>query len=170
MSRWSQAAERNRAYVAANAEQVLSDTRYDRFRTDGALLWLVVAYVITTAVIPVCWIRWGTMGGVLSLAPWGAVFLLTRVAVRSQADLPDEVLDERMRRERDRVYVDTFRLVSSVVFVAVNVALAAVAFRDEDATITFDYDSVSAVFWTTFALLLGAPSVVMALQLRAARP
>lgn len=79
--------------------------------------------------------------------------------------LPDNVLDERMRAERDRVYVEAFRIVSSVVFVATNVALAAVAFRDEGtATITFDYESVSAVYWPLLALLLGAPSVVLALR------
>lgn len=38
------------------------------------------------------------------------------------------------------------------------------AFRDEDATITFDYDSVSAVFWPLLALLLAAPSVVLAVR------
>jgi hypothetical protein len=94
------------------------------------------------------------------------VFLLLRVAVRSQADLPDEVLDERMRAERDRVYVGAFRLVTSVVFLGANAALIAVAFRDENATITFDYNSVSAFYWTLLSLILGAPSLVLALSRR----
>ena len=166
MNRWSQVAERNRAAVAENAERILADTKYDRFRTPRALLALVVMYAITTALMPVCWLVWGSIAGIIAFVPWLAVFLLIRVAVRSQADLPDEVLDERMRSERDSVYVGAYRLVSSVVFLAANAAFFAVAFRDENASITFDYESVSAVYWTLLSLLLGAPSVVLALRKR----
>ena len=165
MNRWSQVAERNRAAVAENAERILADTKYDRFRTSRALLALVVVYAITTALMPVCWLAWGSIAGVVAVVPWLAVFLLIRVAVRSQADLPDEVLDERMRSERDSVYVGAYRLVASAVFLAANVAFFAVAFR-ENASITFDYESVSAVYWTLLSLLLGAPSVVLALRKR----
>jgi hypothetical protein len=166
MSRWNETRERNRARVARNAERVLADTSYDRFRTPGALLTLVVLYTLTTIAMPISWLMWGSIAGIVSFLPWLAVFLLIRVAVRSQADLPDEVLDERMRSERDQVYVGAYRLVASVVFLAVNAALIAVGFGDENETITFDFDSVSAVFWTVFSLLLGAPSIVLALRQR----
>jgi hypothetical protein len=166
MSRWNKIAERNRETVAKNAERVLADTAYDRFRSPRALVALVVAYVATTVVMTVCWLAWGTIAGVAAFAPWLAAFLLLRVAVRSQADLPDEVLDERMRAERDSVYVDAFRLVASVVFIAANVALAAVAFGDEHTSMTFDYHDVSAVYWALFSLLLGAPSLVLAMRKR----
>lgn len=166
MSRWSQAAERRRDAVATNAERVLTDTTYDRLRTPRALTLLVVAYVLTTIAIPVCWLAWGSLAGVASILIWGVPFLLLRVAVRSQADLPDEVLDERMLSERDSVYVAAYRLVASVVFVAANVALVAVAFGDETTSITFDYESVSAFYWPLLALILGAPSVVLALRQR----
>lgn len=166
MSRWSQAAERRRDAVATNAERVLTDTTYDRLRTPRALTLLVVAYVLTAIAIPVCWLAWGSLAGVASILIWGVPFLLLRVAVRSQADLPDEVLDERMLSERDSVYVAAYRLVASVVFVAANVALVAVAFGDETTSITFDYESVSAFYWPLLALILGAPSVVLALRQR----
>ena len=166
MSRWTQVRERNRATVARNAERVLTDTTYDRLRNPRALLTLVIAYVATTVAMPICWLAWGSTAGVVSIFPCLAVFLLLRVAVRSQADLPDDVLDERMRSERDSVYVGAFRLVSSVVFVAANSAFVAVAFDDEHATITFDYNSVSAVYWTLLSLLLGAPSLVLAVRKR----
>jgi hypothetical protein len=164
MSRWTQIADRNRAAMAQNAERVLADTSYDRFRTPRALSVLMIAFVVTAAAMPICWLAWGSLAGVASIFPCLAAFLLLRVAVRSQADLPDEVLDERMRAERDSVYVGAFRLVAAVIFLAMNAAFIAVAFRDEDATITFDYDSVSAVFWPSLALLLGAPSLVLALR------
>ena len=38
---------------------------------------------------------WGVIGGGAAVALWIVVFLLLRVAVRSQADLPDEVLAVR---------------------------------------------------------------------------
>jgi hypothetical protein len=166
MSRWTQVAERNRAAVAQNAERVLADTHYDRLRRPRALLALAVAYVAATVAMPVCWLMWGSIAGVVSIFPCLAAFLLLRVAVRSQADLPDEVLDERMRAERDSVYVGAYRLVASVVLLATNAALVAVAFGDEHARITFDYESVSAVFWPLLSLLLGAPSLVLALRRR----
>jgi hypothetical protein len=168
MSRWTQAAERRRDAVATNAERVLADTTYDRFRTPRALVLLVAAYALSTVAIPVCWLVWGSLAGVASLLVWLVPFLLLRVAVRSQADLPDEVLDERMLSERDSVYVDAYRLVASVVFIAANVALAAVAFGDEDTSITFDFESVSAFYWPLFSLIIGAPSVVLALRHRSA--
>jgi len=166
VSRRNEVAERKRVYVAQNAERVLADTNFNRLRSPGALLALVIAYIATTIAMPVCWLVWGSLAGVASIFPCFGVFLLLRVAVRSQADLPDEVLDERMRAERDRVYVGAFRLVTSVVFLGANAALIAVAFRDENATITFDYNSVSAVYWTLLSLILGAPSLVLALSRR----
>jgi hypothetical protein len=164
MSRWSQIAERNRATVAQNAERVLADTTYDRLRRPRALRALIVAYVVTTVAMPICWLAWGSLAGVLSILPCIAAFLLLRVAVRSQADLPDEVLDERMRAERDRVYVGAYRLASTAILLAANAAFVVVAFGGDDSTITFDYDSVSAVYWTLLSLLLGAPSLVLAVR------
>lgn len=166
MSRWSGITERNRANVERNAERLLTDTSYDRLRSPRALLILVIAYVATTIAIPICWLVWGSLAGVASIFPCLAVLLLLRVAVRSQADLPDEVLDERMRAERDSVYVGAFRLVSSAVFLASNAAFLAVAFGDGSETITFDYNSVSAVYWALLSLLLGAPSLVLAMRKR----
>ncbi len=69
-----------------------------------------------------------------------------------------------MRAERDSVYVSAFRLVSIVTFVAANVAMAAVAFGNEGESITFDYHQVSAAYWTLFSVLLGAPSLVLAVR------
>lgn len=52
---------------------------------------------------------------------------------------------------------------SSVVLLA-NVALAAVAFGDQHASITLDYVSVSAVYWPLLSPFLGAPSIVLAIR------
>lgn len=164
MARWTSVAERNRELVTENANRILNDQRYDRFRTPRALRALVAAYGAITVVIPIGWLAGGAIPGIAAVLVAAGVYLLVRAAVRSVADLPDHVLDERLRRDRDAVYLPAFRLVSTVVFLAANVALAAIAFRAEGTTISFGYDEISAVFWTLLALLLGAPSVVLALR------
>lgn len=164
MSRWSAAAERNREMVAGNAERILNDTTYDRFRTRRSQRALVAAYVALTIAIPCAWLIGGPIAGIVTVLAALAVYLLLRVSVRSIADLPDHVLDERMRRERDSVYVVSFRTVSAVAMIALNIAFVAVEFRDEAATISFDGDAVNAVYWTMLAVVLGIPSVVMALR------
>ncbi|MFN7149305.1 MAG: hypothetical protein ACK4V6_07470 [Microthrixaceae bacterium] len=166
MSRRNQATQRNRAAVAQNAERLLADTNYDWLRTSRALLALVVMYVVSTVAMSVCWLAWGSIAGISSVVLWLSVFLLLRVAVRSQADLPDEMLDERMRSERDSVYVGAYRLVASTVSLGATAALIAVEFGSGDGSITFNFDSMSAVFWTLFSLVLGAPSLVLAISQR----
>ena len=161
MSRWSAAAERNREMVAGNAERILNDTTYDRFRTPRSQRLLVAAYVAVTIAIPCCWLLGGAIAGILAVLVAVVVYLLLRVSVRSIADLPDHVLDERMRRDRDSVYVVSFRTVSTVVMVAANIAFVAVEFG-EDATISFDGHEVNAVYWTLLAVVLGTPSLVLA--------
>ena len=164
MSRWSAAAERNREMVAGNAERILNDTTYDRFRTPRSQRLLVAAYIAVTIAIPLCWLIGGAIAGILAVLVAIVVYLLLRVSVRSIADLPDHVLDERMRRERDSVYLVSFRTLGSVVMIAMNIAFIAVEFRDQEATISFDSAAVNAVYWTLLAVVLGTPSVVMALR------
>ena len=164
MSRWERAVERNRRMVEENADRVLTDTAYDRFRTPGALRGLVVGYAVVTVVNPVAWLVGGGIAGIVAALVALAVYLLLRVAVRSVADLPDHVLDERLRRDRDSVYLDSFRLLASLVFAAANVAFVVVAFGGDDASIRLDYEQVSAVYWTLLALIMGIPSAVLALR------
>jgi len=154
--------------VAENAERVLNDTKYDALRTPARLRALVVAYVAATVAIPVCWLAWGGIAGIMAVLVGVVVYLLLRVAVRALADLPDHVLDERMRRDRDSVYLQAYRIASTVVFLAANAAFLAVAF-DEGATITLDYHSVSAIYWTFLAVILGVPSLVLAVRVTPSR-
>jgi hypothetical protein len=46
-----------------------------------------------------------------------------------------------------------------------NALFISVAFRD-NATVTFDYNQVSAIYWTCLAVILAAPSVALALRQR----
>jgi multisubunit Na+/H+ antiporter MnhB subunit len=130
---------------------------------------LIVAYAGITLAMTMLWLTAGTPGGVAGILAWIPVFLTLRIAVRTQADLPDAVLDERMRAARDRAYLDAFRLTAGVVFGAACVLFVAVAFRPQPATIAFQYDQASAIFWALFSLIVGAPSLAMAWH-ESARP
>jgi Predicted membrane protein (DUF2178) len=162
MSRWSNAAERNRAVMEAKAERILADTTYDRMRTPTALRALIVVYVAVTVGMAVLWLAAGTLGGTFGMLAWIPVFVALRVAVRSQADLPDDVLDERMRATRNEAYVHAFRLTAGLVFTFAAIIFVAVAFRPEPVEIKFEYSEASAIFWTLFSVLVGAPSLAMA--------
>jgi hypothetical protein len=169
MSRWSRISERNQATMATNAQRLLSDTSYDRLRTPRSLRLLIVAYAGITVVMTALWLTVGTPGGVAGILAWIPVFLALRIAVRSQADLPDAVLDERMRAARDRAYLDAFRLTAGVVFGAACILFVGVAFRPQPATIAFQYDQASAIFWALFSLIVRAPSLAIARN-ESARP
>lgn len=162
MSRRARAAERKRAYLKQNADRVLSDTTFDRFRTERALRWLVLIYIGITVAMALLWVLHGNFAGIAGMLAWIPAYLLLRVAVRAQADLPDHVLDERMRAERDRVYVNAFRITASLVFAAVCVMVMAVEFRPEPASLTLQSHEVNAIFWSVFSVIMGAPSLVMA--------
>ncbi len=164
--RWQAAAERNRKAANRNAKQLLDDTRYDQLRTPAAQRSIVAIYVLVTVGIVVVWATAPLGWPLLAMAAWFPAFIALRLSVRAQADLPDEVLDERQRAEREAAYVGAFRLVAGVTIVAASVALFAASVRDanDNPPIALTYASMSAVFWGLFSLLLGAPSMVMALR------
>jgi hypothetical protein len=162
MSRLNNAVERNRAAMETNAERLLTDTAHDRMRTPTALRALIVAYVAVTVAMVTLWLVAGTVGGVAGTIAWIPVFIALRIAVRSQADLPDRVLDERMRAARDHAYFHAFRLTAGLVLGAACVLFAAIAFRSEPTSISFEYHEASAIFWALFSLVVGAPSLAIA--------
>ena len=49
---WAASKERNAAAVAANADKLMADTAYDRFRTRRARLTLVAGYLALLVLIP----------------------------------------------------------------------------------------------------------------------
>jgi hypothetical protein len=97
-----------------------------------------------------------------ALAVWLVALLALRISVRTQADLPDYVLHERQRAERNQSYVDAFRLTAGVFFLGAAIAFWYVVFTDGH--IRINYRSASALFWGTTAFLAGAPSLALALH------
>ncbi len=166
MSRRSELSDRKSEAVASRAQQLMNDRYYDRLRSRRGLLLVVAAYVAATIALAAWWLWFGAVGGVVGIAAWFVAFVAVRLAVRSQADLPDDVLDERMRGERDRAYLTAYRTVAGVVVIATMAALFAVGAGDDPARITFDDNQVNAAFWVLLSLVLGAPSTALAVEQR----
>ena len=162
--RWKTAAERNEREVLRRAQQQFDDNKFDVLRGPVARRVVGGVYVAVSVAMVASWFG-GVIAGVLGLAVWGVAFVALRLSVRSLADMPDYVLDERMRRERDTTYVSAFRLVSSVLGVAVGLLFVEVVVadaNDEETVFTVTTGAANAMFWGVFALVLGAPSLAMA--------
>jgi hypothetical protein len=174
MSRWNNVNDRHERALHASAQRLLDDSRHDRLRTRSGLLAVLAVYVAATVILATLWLAFGSAGGIVGIAVWALAFVVLRRAVRSQADLPDEVLDERMRAERDRAYLDAFRGVAGIVVVAALIALGATTIGEPPATVTINENQVNAGFWVLLSIVLGAPSVALAyrhrLRLRTERP
>lgn len=161
--RWRTAAERNQQEVQRNADRQFDDEHFDVLRGPTARRVVAGIYVVVSLAMVASWFA-GTIAGVLGLAVWGVAFVALRLSVRSLADMPDHVLDERMRRERDTTYISAFRLVSAVLGIAVAALFVTVIVadaNDETTVFTVSTAAANAMFWGVFALVLGAPSLAM---------
>ncbi len=163
MSRWSQLSERNQAAMERNAESMLSDTRHDYLRSTGALRVVSLAYVAVTAAMAALWMYAPQLGAV-GLIAWVIAVIALRLAVRSQADLADDVLDERMRVERNQAYLNAYRFVALIMIFPIAVAVFVIAAGEKDAVISLGYSPINALFWSAMSMVIGAPSVALAMQ------
>lgn len=158
-SRSARRTAKREATVRAVAERELTDSRWDHLRTRRVRRGLVLAWLVTTALIAVAWpagaIAWVGLPGI---AAWIVAFTLLRRSVRSLADLPEEFLDERQIAVRDRVYLHAYRIFSLGVLLLL-FALAVVVDRYGLA-----YESVSGAMWLAIGTSMGLPSAVLAWQ------
>jgi hypothetical protein len=162
MNRWTQASMKNRNATKKRAQKLLSDTEHDRLRTRRGLAAVVAAYIAAAVVMAVVSVK-APPFTVVAIGLWAATLVMLRLAVRSQADLPDEVLDERMRSEREYAYLTAYRGVSGALVFAVLIALFVVVRRKEMGVVSLNYDAMNAVFWSLLSLVTGAPSISLAL-------
>lgn len=159
---------RNEAAVAAMADTVMRDTRWDWLRTRRARLGIVALMIGMLVAIPVAWMTLPALAalGVIGLA--ALVWWALRMSVRVVADLPEEYLDERQARVRDRAYLEAYRLFAGITLTAATVALVwfVVVSIDDAVTIEVTWNGAMAVFWTFEGLALTLPSMVLALRER----
>ena len=165
--RWTASHERNSAAVSANAEKLMADTRYDRFRTRRARLLLVGAYFGLLVLIPVAYLGFGQLAGLLVVMFTAGAWGLLRVSVRTIADLPDDYLDERQLALRNASYVDSYRYLGTAVALAATVGLIAFVVKGTDHDtweLTLSWEMAMAAFWVFIGLALALPSMVLAIR------
>jgi len=140
-----------------------NDTRFNYLRTRKSRRFMIIGLTLLTILVSLssalpnkASTYVGTLGGLMLLAG----YLLLRTSVRHIADSPDELLDERQIALRDRSYLHSYRIISSV-FALILVALF---IRIDLSESTFEITN----WWRTgtwFALIMlmaGLPSMVVA--------
>ena len=140
-----------------------SDTRFNFLRTRQSRRWMIGALTALTILValssalPTKTSSYvGTLGGLLLLIG----YLLIRTSVRHIADSPDELLDERQIALRDRSYLHSYRIISSV-FALVLVALFIRIDLSETAFEISDWWGTGTWF-SLIMLMAGLPSMVVA--------
>lgn len=160
------ARERNERAVAEMADTVMRDTRWDWMRTRTARRGIVALMISILIAIPVAWLTLPALValGVIALA--AIVWWALRMSVRVVADLPDEYLDERQARVRDRAYLEAYKWFAGITLLAATVALVwfIVVSENDLVTVELSWGGVMAIFWTFEGLALTLPSIVLALR------
>ena len=139
------------------------DTRFNFLRTRksrrlmiAALSTLTILVAFSSALPTKASSYIGTLGGLLLLIG----YLLIRTSVRHIADSPDELLDERQIALRDRSYLHSYRIISSVFALAL-VALFIRIDLSETACEISDWWGTGTRF-SLIMLMAGLPSMVVA--------
>lgn len=140
-----------------------SDTRFNFLRTRqsrrwmiGALTALTILVALSSALPTKASSYVGTLGGLLLLIG----YLLIRTSVRHIADSPDELLDERQIALRDRSYLHSYRIISSV-FALLLIALFIRIDLSENVFEISDWWGTGTWF-SLIMLMAGLPSMVVA--------
>lgn len=154
------------------AEAALRDTRWNALRTRPARLALVAALaVVVVGMIP-AWVLLPSWAALLVVIVAAILWVAIRVSVRVVADLPDEFLDERQNRVRDRAYVEAYRWLSAVAVAGAAAGLVLLLLTGDGERLLLDvsFGWVQGVFWTVETLVLVLPSVILALREPGERP
>jgi hypothetical protein len=153
-------------------EKQLNDTKWDGLRTPGAKRFLMIgsnAVILfgTGFLVSVgdnAWSAYSLIHILLIFVSW---FLL-RQSVRLIADAPEEALDERMIRQRDRSYLIAYRWLAAVGVGLVTGFMLFAVFTDAQTSsdgfnyqLAFTWPQVQAIFWLVMGYSLMLPSMAM---------
>jgi hypothetical protein len=162
-------------WASASVKQVekqLSDTQWDGLRTRGAKTFLVFASNLlliggTAFLFFVGDNDWSSLSLIYILLIFVFWFLL-RQSVRLVADAPQEALDERLIRIRDRSYVIAYRYLTLLVIFLATALLVFIIITDaQPESDGFNYNlpltwpQVQAIFWLIFAYTAVLPSMAV---------
>lgn len=158
--------DRHETLVAERAARVLSDERYPALRTRRSRLLLVAAMTAAIAGIPIAWLVGGPLWGLAVVIVGFVVLFVLRYSIRVIADLPEHVLDERLRSSRDRAYVEAYRWFAGLTVILASVGMFAFVVNADESdvwAVDLTWDGVMAAFWVLMLAALAMPSIVVAL-------
>ena len=153
-------------------EKQLNDTKWDGLRTPSAKRFLLIGsnVVILAGTGFLFYVgdnAWSTYSLIHILLTFVFWFLL-RQSVRLVADAPEEALDERMVRQRDRSYLVAYRWLSSIAAFLVTVLMVYSVVADSQISsdgfnyqLAFTWPQVQALFWLVFGYAFMLPSMAM---------
>ena len=144
--------------VAQQADRGFRDTRLDPLRPLGRRRAVIVAWAslvaATAAVVAVA----GPVVDLLVILVGCTATWLVRALVRTVADLPDEVLDERLVARRDHGYRVAYQVLAGVIGLVLMVLYLLGDAARIDVTITPDH--LNGALWLVILLGTGLPSAV----------
>jgi hypothetical protein len=155
-----------------SVEKQLSDTQWDGLRTRGAKLFLVIASNIllvggTAFLFFVGDNAWSALSLIYILLILTFWFLL-RQSVRLVADAPQEALDERLIRIRDRSYVIAYQYLALLTVLLASILLVFIIVFDFQTkgdgfnySIPLTWPQLQAIFWLVFAYASMLPSMAV---------
>jgi len=153
-------------------EKQLNDTKWDGLRTPGAKRFLLIGSntVIlfgTGFLLSVgdnAWSAYSLIHILLIFVSWS----LLRQSVRLIADAPEEALDERMIRQRDRSYLIAYRWLAAAGAGIVTALMVYAVFTDAQTSsdgfnyqLAFTWPDVQAIFWLVLGYSFMLPSMAM---------
>jgi hypothetical protein len=94
--------------VAERARRGFEDTRFDWLRTRPRRRLLSVLSILLLLLYAIATLNGYPALTLPALIGWGITLWLLRHATRSIPDLPDEVVDERMRKVRGQIYRQSY--------------------------------------------------------------
>ncbi len=162
-TKWNDQRERDRETVSGYATQIMGDTKWDRLRTRTARRTIVGALAVALtllAIVSVVASMWVLLPMTLTVVLWIGL----RRAVRTIADLPDELIDERQRVVRDRAYRLAFIALSTLLVLGSMAVFGWFLLGAQDGSRDFAIDVNSAPGLTFFVIgvVLSLPSMVIA--------
>ena len=163
------------AWAAASVDSVqkqLNDSEWDGLRTRGAKRFLLigtnVVILFGTGFLSAVGDNVLASYALIHILLLGVFYFLLRQSVRLVADAPQEALDERLIRIRDRSYLVAYRWFG-VLAVVLASALMAFAIRSDfdpesdgfNYVLNFTWPQVQAIFWLVIGYALMLPSLAM---------
>lgn len=147
--------------IRDKADRELNDERFAAWRTPSRRRLVIAGWIATVGLTTVAaWFDWPLVLPIGLVAALGFAFLLRRI-VRGMADLPDELLDERMLARRNQAY----RMAYSGLAVVALIPAVALWLAADATAIDFELEArhLGALTYLVLGIALALPSAILAM-------